>query len=426
MSSPSKALLSQYDDVVLLDGVRTPFAEYNTTLGLVSPTDLGIKAAREIFRRSAVPAADVDIVVAGNMAQASFDAYVLPRHIALYSGVPLEVPAHLVQRVCGTGIEALLQAADNIRLAKASLALVVGAESMSRNPIAAYTHRGGFRMGEVEFKDFLWEPLLDPSPNQTMGGTAENLAKQYAITREDVDQFAAESFARAIAAQKRCFLSGEIAPVTSETFELPGYSPRGIRLPRNIEKLSEGKLSEDTHVRPSPVEVLSKLKPAFGGVQTGGNSSGIVDGAAAALVASREYLKQHKRKHNKDPLARIVAGAVVGVRPEVMGIAPVPAIQALLDSAGLSLRQIDRFEINEAFGAQVLACQRELGVDREKLNVNGGAIALGHPLAATGVRLATTLARELTHSSLRYGVASACIGGGQGIALLVENTSTAD
>jgi acetyl-CoA C-acetyltransferase len=423
MSSPSKALLSHYDDVFLLDGVRTPFAEYNTAFALVSPTDLGIKAAREIFRRSAVPAADVDIVVAGNMAQASFDAYVLPRHIALYSGVPLEVPSHLVQRVCGTGIEALLQAADNIRLAKASLALVVGTESMSRNPVAAYTHRGGFRMGEVEFKDFLWEALLDPCPNQTMGGTAENLAKQYAITREDVDEFAAESFARAIAAQKRCFLSGEIAPVTSETFELPGYSPRGIRLPRNIEKLSEGKLSEDTHVRPSPVEVLSKLKPAFGGVQTGGNSSGIVDGAAAALVASREYLKQHKRKHNKDPLARIVAGAVVGVRPEVMGIAPVPAIQALLDSAGLSLRQIDRFEINEAFGAQVLACQRELGVDREKLNVNGGAIALGHPLAATGVRLAITLARELTHSSLRYGVASACIGGGQGIALLIENTA---
>jgi acetyl-CoA C-acetyltransferase len=436
MSSSSKALLSHYDDVFLLDGVRTPFVEYNTALALVSPTDLGIKVAREIFRRSAVPAADVDIVVAGNMAQASFDAYMLPRHIALYSGVPLEVPAHLVQRVCGTGIEALLQAADNIRLAKASLALVVGAESMSRNPIAAYTHRGGFRMGEVEFKDFLWEALLDPCPNQTMGGTAENLAKQYAITREDVDEFAAESFARALAAQKRCFLSGEIAPVTSETFELPGYSSRGIRLPRTIDKLSPDKLSgdklsNDTHVRPSPVEVLSKLKPAFGGVQTGGNSSGIVDGAAAALVASREYLKQHKHKHNKDPLendplARIVAGAVVGVRPEVMGIAPVPAIQALLHSTGFSLKQIDRFEINEAFGAQVLACQRELGVDREKLNVNGGAIAIGHPLAATGVRLAITLARELKHSSLRYGVASACIGGGQGIALLIENTATAN
>ncbi|MFZ0200236.1 MAG: thiolase family protein [Candidatus Sulfotelmatobacter sp.] len=416
MSSRSKALLSRYDDVFLLDGVRTPFAEYNTTLGLVSPTDLGIKTAREIFRRSGVAPADVDVVVAGNMAQASFDAYVLPRHIALYSGVPIEVPAHLVQRVCGTGIEAILQAADNIKLARVNLALVVGTESMSRNPIAAYTHRGGFRMGQVEFKDFLWEALLDPCPNETMGGTAEKLAKQYGITRGEVDQFAAESFARAIAAQKSCFLSGEIVPLVSEVFELPGYSPRGIRLPRKVDKLSQ-----DTHIRPSPLEVLSQLSPAFGGVQTGGNSSGIVDGAAAALVASSEYVKQHR----KEPLARVVAGTVVGVPPEIMGIGPVTAIQTLLDSAGLTLSQIDRFEINEAFGAQVLACQRELGLDRNKLNVNGGAIAIGHPLGATGVRLAITLARELKRSNTRYGVASACIGGGQGIALLVENTSLA-
>ncbi|MGA7292893.1 MAG: thiolase family protein [Terriglobales bacterium] len=415
MSPRSKALLSAYDNVFLLDGVRTPFIEYNTALGLVSPTDLGIKAAREIFRRADIPPADVDIVVAGNMAQASFDAYVLPRHIGLYSGVPIDVPAHLVQRVCGTGVEAILQAADNIKLSKASLALVVGAESMSRNPIAAYTHRAGFRMGEVEFKDFLWEALLDPCPNKTMGGTAETLARQYSITREDVDQFAAESFARAIAAQKSCFLSGEIALLTSEVFELSGYSPRAIKLPRGIEKLTE-----DTHVRPSPIGVLSKLKPAFGGVQTGGNSSGIVDGAAATLVASAEYLRQHK----KNPLARIVAGAVVGVQPEIMGIAPVPAIQTLLDFAGLTLPEIDRFEINEAFGAQVLACQRQLDIDRNRLNVNGGAIAIGHPLGATGVRLAITLARELKRSGSRYGIASACIGGGQGIALLIENTLT--
>jgi acetyl-CoA C-acetyltransferase len=414
MSSRPKALLSHYDDVFLLDGVRTPFAEYNTALGLVSPTDLGIKAAREIFRRSSVSPADVDIVVAGNMAQASFDAYVLPRHIALYSGVPVEVPAHLVQRVCGTGIEAILQAADNIKLARANLALVVGTESMSRNPIAAYTHRGGFRLGQVEFKDFLWEALLDPCANETMGGTAEKLAKQYGITRGEVDQFAAESFARAIAAQKSCFLSGEIAPLVSEVFELPGYSPREIRLHRRVDKLSQ-----DTHIRPSPLEVLSQLRPAFGGVQTGGNSSGIVDGAAAALVASSDYVKQH----NKEPLARVIAGSVIGVPPEIMGIGPVTAIQTLLDSAGLTLSQIDRFEINEAFGAQVLACQRELGLDPNRLNVNGGAIAIGHPLGATGVRLAITLARELKRSNVHYGVASACIGGGQGIALLVENTA---
>jgi acetyl-CoA C-acetyltransferase len=412
MSARSKTLLSRYDDVFLLDGIRTPFIEYNTTLGLVSPTDLGIKAAREVFRRSGVAPADVDIVVAGNMAQASFDAYMLPRHIGLYSGVPIAVPAHLVQRVCGTGIEAILQAADNIKLEKANLALVVGTESMSRNPIAAYTHHSGFRMGQVEFKDFLWEALLDPCPNDTMGGTAEKLAKQYGITRAEVDQFAAESFERALAAQKICFLSGEIAPLTSEVFELAGYSSREIRLPRGVDQLTQ-----DTHIRPSPLEVLAKLKPAFGGVQTGGNSSGIVDGAASVLVASNEYLKQN----NKVPLARVVAGTVVGVRPDIMGIAPVPAIRALLELSDLSLDQIDRFEINEAFGAQVLACQRELGVDRNKLNVNGGAIAIGHPLGATGVRLALTLARELKRSGLRYGIASACIGGGQGIALLIEN-----
>ena len=417
MSVRSKALLSCYDDVFLLDGVRTPFIEYNTALGLVSPTDLGIKTARAVFQRSGVAPADVDIVVAGNMAQASFDAYMLPRHIGLYSGVPIDVPAHLVQRVCGTGVEAILQAADNIKLEKANLALVVGAESMSRNPIAAYTHRSGFRMGQVEFKDFLWEALLDPCPNETMGGTAEKLAKQYGITRAEVDQFAAESFERAIAAQKICFLSGEIAPLTSEVFELAEYSSREIRLPRGVDQLSQ-----DTHIRPSPLEVLSKLKPAFGGVQTGGNSSGIVDGAASLLVTSDEYLKQHKRS----PLARVVVGTVVGVPPDIMGIAPVPAIRSLLELSGLSLDQIDRFEINEAFGAQVLACQRELGLDRNKLNVNGGAIAIGHPLGATGVRLALTLARELKRSSVRYGIASACIGGGQGIALLIENPSAAN
>ena len=417
MSAGSNALLSHYADVFLLEGVRTPFIEYNTALGLVSPTDLGIKAARAVFQRSGVAPADVDIVVAGNMAQASFDAYMLPRHIGLYSGVPIDVPAHLVQRVCGTGIEAILQAADNIKLEKANLALVVGTESMSRNPIAAYTHRSGFRMGQVEFKDFLWEALLDPCPNDTMGGTAEKLARQYGITRADVDQFAAESFERAIAAQKICFLSGEIAPLTSEVFELAEYSPREIRLPRGVDQLTQ-----DTHIRPSPLEVLSKLKPAFGGVQTGGNSSGIVDGAASLLVVSNEYLKQNR----KTPLARVVAGTVVGVPPDIMGIAPVPAIRSLLELSGLSLDKIDRFEINEAFGAQVLACLCELGLDRNKLNVNGGAIAIGHPLGATGVRLALTLARELKRSSVRYGIASACIGGGQGIALLIENPSIAN
>jgi acetyl-CoA C-acetyltransferase len=416
MNAGAKGLLSQYGDAWLMDGVRTPFADYNTVLGLVSPIDLGIKVAREVFRRSGISPESVGTVVAGNMAQASFDAYVLPRHIGIYSGVSIEVPAHLVQRVCGTGIEAILQAADAIKLGKVELALVVGTESMSRNPIAAYTHRSGFRMGQVEFKDFLWEALLDPCPGVTMGHSAETLAKRYKISREEADQFAAESFRRAIAAQKSCFLSGEIVPVVSESFECEGYNPRGIRLPKKVESFSQ-----DSHIRPSPLEVLAKLPPAFDGVQTGGNSSGIVDGAAAALVASTEFA----RKHNKPPLAKVIAGAVVGVPPEIMGIGPVPAIRAVLEIGGLRLDQIDRVEINEAFAAQTLACERELGLDHAKLNVNGGAIAIGHPLAATGVRLAVTLARELKRSNGRYGIASACIGGGQGIALLLENCDRA-
>src|SRR5258706_5790480 len=269
-----------YDDVWVLDGVRTPFADYNGVLGAVSPIDLGIKVARAVLDRAAVPADDVDTVIAGSVAQASFDAYMLPRHIGLYAGAPIETPAPLVQRVCGTGIECVLQAADAITLGRVDLALCVGAESMSRNPVAAYTHRGGFRMGQVEFKDFLWEALLDPAPNLTMGGTAEALAARYQITREQVDDFAATSFARAVAAQQSGFLTGEIVPVATETFERDGYQARGIKLPRGTDALAA-----DTHVRPSTVEQLAKIRPAFGGVQTGGNSSAGVDGAAAALAA---------------------------------------------------------------------------------------------------------------------------------------------
>ena len=414
MASRNAALTASWSDVWLLDGIRTPFADYNGVLASVSPTDLGIKAAREVFARSGVPPADVGAVITGSMAQASFDTYCLPRHIGLYSGVPIEVPAHMVQRVCGTGIEVLMQAADFIAHRDVDLTLCVGAESMSRNPVASYGMRG-FRMGGVDFKDFLLEALRDPAADVTMGDTAENLARQYQITRPQVDAFAAQSFERAVAAQTSGFLAGEIAAVASETFEQPGFEPRALKL-RGAKELAA-----DTHVRPSPVETLAAIRPSFGGVQTGGNSSAIVDGAAAILVASFGYVE----KSGKTALARIVAGATVGVPPDVMGIGPVPAIKAVLARAGLKLSDIDRFEINEAFGAQVMACARELGIDEARLNVNGGAIAIGHPLGATGVRLALTLARELRRVRLRYGIASACIGGGQGIALLVENPDAA-
>lgn len=413
---PMKHFSSRFaQNAWLVDGVRTPMVDYCGALGAVSPTDMGIKVARAVLACAGLAAADVDSVITGSMAQADFDAFVLPRHIGLYAGVPLDVPSILVQRICGTGFELFRQAADQIALGYAQLALVVGTESMTRNPVAAYTHRTGFRLGApVEFKDFLVEALLDPAGPVTMIQTAENLARKYGVSRADVDAYAARSFERALAAQADGFLAGEIVPVVSESFELPGYAARGIALPRKA-----GPVDRDTHPRPSPVEVLAQLKPVAGGVQTAGNSSALVDAAAGALVAGDEYVKRHGLK----PLARLAGAAAVGVPPELMGIGPAPAIRALLERCELTLSDIGLFEINEAQGAQIVSVERELGLDRDKLNVNGGAIALGHPLAATGVRLTVTLARELRRRGLRWGVASACIGGGQGMALLVENPS---
>ena len=403
-----------FDDVWIVDGVRTPFVDYMSAFALVSPIDLGIKVAREALSRAGVAAADVGSVITGSVAQASFDAYLLPRHIGLYAGVPLAVPAILVQRICGTGFELFRQAGDDIARGYAEVALCVGAESMSRNPIASYTHRAGFRLGApVEFKDFLWEALLDPAAEVTMIQTAENLAKKHGITRQAVDEYAARSFARAMEAQSGGFLAGEIVPVHSERFDLEGHASREIALPRKL-----ATADRDTHIRPSPPDVLAQLKPVYpGGVQTAGNSSALVDGAAGAVVASGEYLRRSARA----PLARLVAAAAVGVEPKFMGIGPVPAIRSVLQRAGRALEDIGRFEINEAQAAQIIAVERELGLDRERLNVNGGAIAIGHPLAATGVRLTITLARELRRAKLRYGVAAACVGGGQGMALLLEN-----
>ena len=412
MATPG--FFSSFNDAWMLDGLRTPMVDYCGALGHISPTDLGIKAAREVLRRSGVPGAHIGSVIAGNMAPGDFDQFFLPRHIGLYAGVPVEVPALMAQRICGTGFELFRQAGEQIQGGACEAALVVGTESMTRNPIAAFDHRTGFKLGApVGFKDYMWEALKDPAAGINMIETAENLAKKYGITREEVDAFASSSFAKAVAAQESGFHAGEIVPVVTEKFELEGYKARGIRL--------QGKVTEvahDTHARLSPPEVLAKLRPVYeGGVQTGGNSAALVDAAAAAVVASGAYVKAH----GKQTLARIVAASVVGVPPEIMGIGPAPAIELLLARTGLTLDQIGRFEINEAQGAQTLAVGRELGLDLTKLNVNGGAIALGHPLATTGVRLTITLAREMQRAGVRWGIASACIGGGQGIALLLEN-----
>nr|WP_156115067.1 thiolase family protein [Pseudomonas sp. ML96] len=403
-------LYSAFADTALLDAVRTPWVDCGGALAQVSPIDLGIKVAREVFARAAVDPAAVQCVLAGSMAQASFDAYMLPRHIGLYSGVPQAVPALAVQRICGTGFELLRQA--GLELAGgAELALCVAAESMSRNPIAAYTHRQGFRLGApVEFKDFLWEALYDPAPGIDMISTAENLARTYGISRERVDAFALASFERALVARELPWYAEDLVSVVAERFELPGYQARGIELPRGVEAVTA-----DSHPRGTSLESLARLRPVHaGGVQTAGNSCAVVDGAAAALVGRESTA-------TRPPLARLLAVSAVGVAPEVMGIGPVDAIRLLLSRSGLQLDDIDLFEINEAQGAQVLAVQQELGIRDARLNRCGGSIAIGHPLAATGLRLCMTLARQLQQGRHHYGVAAACIGGGQGMAVLLEN-----
>lgn len=401
---------SEFADVAILEALRTPWVDLGGDLAEISPIDLGIKVGREVLQRAGIDARAVDSVLAGSMAQASFDAYLLPRHIGLYSGVGQAVPALGVQRICATGFELLRQAAEQLR-GEVQLALCVASESMSRNPIAAYTHRCGFRLGAaVQFKDFLWEALYDPAPGLDMIATADNLARRYGLTREAVDGYACASHQRALAAQQAGWFAPEIVAVSQQAFELDGYRPRGIRLPRGVETVSR-----DSHPRPSELSALARLRTIHeGGVQTAGNSCAVVDGAAAALVGRASAC-------SATPLALLLGSAVVGVAPECMGIGPAPAIRLLLQRSGLGLEQIGRLEINEAQAAQVLAVSRELELDSDRLNTRGGSLALGHPLAASGLRLVLTLARQLREHNLRYGIAAACVGGGQGMALLIEN-----
>lgn len=399
-----------FADVAIFEAVRTPWVDLGGALSPVSPIDLGIKVGREVLARAGVDAQAVDSVLAGSMAQASFDAYLLPRHVGLYSGVAQAVPALGVQRICATGFELLRQAGEQLR-GEVQLVLCVAAESMSRNPIAAYTHRGGFRLGgEVQFKDFLWEALYDPAPAVDMIATADNLARRYGLGREAVDRYACDSHQRALQAQREGAWAQEIVTVDNQVFELEGYQPRGIRLAHRADAVSQ-----DSHPRATDLAALTRLRAVHAdGVQTAGNSCAVVDGAAAALVGRAS-------ESTRPALARLVASAVVGVAPEFMGIGPAPAIRLLLQRSGLNLGDIGRFEINEAQAAQVLAVAQELEVDSTRLNVEGGSLALGHPLAATGLRLVMSLARQLRQHNLRYGIAAACVGGGQGMALLIEN-----
>lgn len=407
---------ARYEGIVVAGAKRTPFGEFMGSFARVSPTDLGVFAARGALAQSGFSGAEVDQVIFASVAHSGPDAFYLPRHVGLYAGVPQSAPALLVQRICGSGFEALIAGAEQIALGKAKVVLCGGTESMTRNPIASYTSRTGVEMGQPGFVDTLTAELLDPSVNFSMGQTAENLAKRFGIAREEVDAWALSSQERALAAQEAGRLAEEIVPVFAGTLEGEGLQPRKVQLPKKMEKLER-----DEHPRKTTLEQLGSLRPVFAkdGVQTAGNSSGIVDGAAAVVLCDEETACAK----GLTPLGYLTASATVGVDPSIMGIGPAPAIQLLLSQCDLALSQVDLVEVNEAFGAQFLAVAKEAGLDPAKTNVNGGAIALGHPLAASGTRLSSTLLYELARRGGRYGLASACIGGGQGTAVLVERAS---
>ncbi|MCL4111769.1 UNVERIFIED_CONTAM: hypothetical protein GTU68_010767 [Idotea baltica] len=399
---PTKGVGITFDDVFLVHGARTGYGKLAGTIARVSPTDLGIFAAKAALERSGFAPSEIDQVIFSNLTQASSDAYYLPRHVGLYSGVPVNAPALLVQRLCGTGFEVIVSAAEQITLGKADRVLSGAAENMSLSPTVSYGNRMGYPLGGVVFLDFLSESLKDSATGGHMGCTSERIVREYGLTREDLDAFSALSQSRAIASE-------------AERLEAEHLLSRKVRLPRRVESFMA-----DEHIRPgTTAESLAKLRPAFesDGVQTAGNSSGIVDGAGAVVVASRSAVESN----GSTPLARVAAATAVGVDPRVMGIGPIPAIQHLLEITGLSIDDIGLFEINEAFAGQCVACERALGIDREKLNIYGGAIALGHPLSATGTRLTLSLAMQMQRNNVKYGIASACVGGGQGVALLLEN-----
>ena len=367
--------------------------------------DLAAIAGREAIRRAGVDPKEFDHAVFGNAQQTSGDSLYGARHVALKAGLPIEVPALTVNRLCGSGMQAIVTGAQIIQLGEATTVLAGGMESMSQAPHVLHGARWGFGLGEGKLEDSLMVALLDTYCGLYMANTAELYAEQQGITREKMDEFSLQSQQKAAAAQKACRLREEITPV-------PLKNRKGEPTGEMFEK--------DDHLRPeTTLEGLAKLKPAFGknGTVTAGNASGIVDGGAAVVLMPLANTEQRGLK----PMGRIVSWGIAGVEPKIMGSGPVPASRAALKKAGLKLEDMDLIEVNEAFAGQYLAVEKELGLDRSKVNVNGGAIALGHPLGATGTRLVITLLNELCRRKAKYGLATACIGGGQGIAMIVEN-----
>jgi acetyl-CoA acetyltransferase family protein len=389
-------------NVVFLSGVRTGFGSFGGSLRDLSANDLGAVAARSALERSGVPAADVGHAVFGNALQTSADAIYCARHVGLKAGLPIAVPAVTVNRLCGSGFEAITQGAQLILLGEADAVLAGGTESMSQAPHVVRGARWGIRLGPAaQLEDLLWEALRDPQCGLSMAETAESLAEKYKLTRKEVDEVALGSQQRSKQAWDDCVFQDEVIPVTVKI------------------KGKEVEFRADEHMRPdTTLEGLSALKPYFkkDGLVTAGNASGIADGAAATVLASQEYA----RAHGLQPLGRLVAWAVAGVEPKHMGIGPAPAARRVLQKAGMKLDQMDLVEVNEAFAPQYLAVEKELGLDRAKTNVHGGAIAIGHPLAASGTRITIHLLHALRQRKQRLGLGSACIGGGQGAAVIVE------
>jgi acetyl-CoA acetyltransferase family protein len=388
-------------DVFILGGARTPMTDYSGALKDVSALELGATAARAAFTKTGVKPEWIDHAVIGNVMQTSADAIYGARHVALKAGVPIEVPALTVNRLCGSGIQAAVSGAQLIKLDEAQIVLSGGIESMSQAPHVLRGLRSGLRLNQGKLEDSLYEALLDPYCGLFMAQTAEKCAAKYNISRQEQDEYALRSQQAASKAWAEGRFADEITPVEIK-------SRKGVTV-----------VDKDDHLRPdTTLEGLAKLPAAFSkdGSVTAGNASGIVDGGAALILASQKAVKDK----NLTPLARIVSWAYVGVDPSYMGMGPAPATRMALDKAGLTLDQIDLIEVNEAFAGQYLAVEKELGLDRHKTNVNGGAIALGHPLGMTGTRLLLTLTHELRRQNKKYGLATACIGGGQGIAAIIE------
>ena len=388
-------------EVFVVGGARTPMTEYAGALKDVSALELGAIAAGAAFEKTGVKPEWIEHTVVGNVMQTSADAIYGARHVALKAGVPVEVPALTVNRLCGSGIQAAVSGAQLIRLGEAGVVLTGGIENMTQAPHVIRGLRSGLKLNQGRLEDSLWEALLDPYCGCTMAKTAENCAAKYDISREEQDRFAVRSQQLAGKAWSEGRFKDEVVPVEIK-------SRKGTQV-----------VDRDDHLRPdTTMEILAKLPPAFtkDGCVTAGNASGIVDGGAALILASAEAVKQRGLR----PIGRITGWAAVGVEPSLMGMGPAPATRKLLAQLGLTLKDVDLIEVNEAFAGQYLAVEKELGLDRDKVNVNGGAIALGHPLGMTGTRLLLTLLLELRRRGGRRGLATACIGGGQGIAAMVE------